>query len=346
MRRLVIISLLLLIPQLSAARTWYVTADSTGNAPTIKAGLDSASSGDTVLVAPGTYLTDGGPHTRISPGPGDILVSECGPEVTVIEFCNVTEGIGLCECEEAWVSGFTIRFAERPGCGYPGGFTKGINCINCTDIVVENCIIEDVVYGIYVYGESQEWYKPVFKDNVIRNCNTGIQCWDMAEPSRPYLLGNSITYCQEGVRVLDSEPRVESCEIMYCEDWGMRYEGACGGNVKSSVIAHNLGDGVVIYTDPAPAVPHFNGSWLPEEANDIYDNSGWDIWYAHSCGHCLVMAIYNYWGSDCPDFAAKICGRVNYSPWMDSTHTQVLTDVDCPPSAEPSTWGAIKAVYR
>jgi hypothetical protein len=331
-----------LVPAPSPARTWYVKADSTGDAPTIKAGLDSATFGDTVLVAPGIYLRDG----DTNPGSGETLLSEGGPEVTVIEFCGITIGVALYQCEGARLSGFTIRFAERPGCSWPGGSTEGVSCYQCTDVVVENCIIEDVMYGIYVSGESQEWYEPVLRDNVIRNCHTGIYCRDVAEPSRPHLLGNSITYCDVGVEVLNSEPRVEACEIMYCEDWGMHYWGACGGNVKSSVIAHNLGDGVYINTDPEPAVPHFNGSWLPEEANDIYDNAGWDIWYAHSCGNCLVMAIYNYWGSNCPDFEGKIHGRVDYSPWMDSTHTQVLTEDDCPEASDPSTWGNIKAMFR
>ena len=46
----------LLSPLSSAlARTWYITPDGLGDAPTIQAGVDSSSAGDTVLVACGTY---------------------------------------------------------------------------------------------------------------------------------------------------------------------------------------------------------------------------------------------------------------------------------------------------
>jgi len=41
------------------ARTWHVTVDGTGDAPTLKAALDSATAGDTVLVGPGEYVTPG-----------------------------------------------------------------------------------------------------------------------------------------------------------------------------------------------------------------------------------------------------------------------------------------------
>ena len=95
-----------------SARTWHVPSDCL----TIQAALDSAFSGDTVLVAPGTYFTVDDFDDRIAPGPGVCLTSEAGAEATVIEVCGAAVGISLGGCEGARVSGFTVGFGDDPGC--------------------------------------------------------------------------------------------------------------------------------------------------------------------------------------------------------------------------------------
>src|SRR5262245_11333462 len=44
------------LPIQAIAKTWHILPDGFGSAPTIQAGIDSANVGDTVLVAPGTYV--------------------------------------------------------------------------------------------------------------------------------------------------------------------------------------------------------------------------------------------------------------------------------------------------
>ena len=50
-----VVLVIVFIASPALARTWYILPDGTGDAPTIAAGMDSASRGDTVLVACGTY---------------------------------------------------------------------------------------------------------------------------------------------------------------------------------------------------------------------------------------------------------------------------------------------------
>jgi hypothetical protein len=331
-----------------SARTWYVEPDSTGSSCVIHAALDSASYGDTVLVGPGTYIETDDPETCIRLKAGVALVGAQGAEATKIEYCGTPVGMQLAQCEGSRVSGFTVQFVARPGCGGPGTTSAcGIKVWNCTDVVVEDCIIDATPYhGIWVEGASSEWWKPVIRNNVVRNCTYGILCTEVYDPGRPYFVGNTITDCRTGVDVWDSEPNFDYCEITHCSVAGMSYVGHCGGNVKRSVIAHNEQYGVCVWVDPPIASPTFNGSWLPELANDIYDNGSWDIFYDHTGPDAPLMAIYNCWRAECPDFPTRVYGNVMYSPWMDSTHTRMIYTVDCQTSAEPSTWGSIKAMFR
>jgi len=333
--------MLLLAPAL-AARTWYVPSQ----CPTIHAGLDSASYGDTVLVAPGTYLTTDDSSTWIRLKPGVSLVSEEGAEVTIIELCNAGIAVMFEECEEASISGFTIRFGSGPGCEYPPSPPIGVKSYNCTDIIVENCVIENLCYGIYAKGVSHEWWKPIFRNNIIRNCAYGIACGEIYDPGRPLFQDNIIRDCNSGVWVYNSSPLFEGNQIVHNDEHGMEYWEYCGGGCIRNTIAHNAHGGVYIYADPPLASPSFNGSWLPQDANDFYGNGNFDIWYDHSPGRACVMALYNYWGTNCPDFESKLHGEIYYSPWVDSTHTVILNEDDCPGATNSTTWGTIKAMFR
>jgi len=135
-------------------------------------------------------------------------------------------------------------------------------------------------------------------------------------------------------------------EITYCRFYGLFYAGHCGGNCDRNIIAHNDSIGVWVYADPPLAAPDFNGGGVLWDANDFYDNGGPHISYSHSAGPGFLVAQYNYWGSNCPDFSAILEGEVVYSPWVDSTHTQGLNEDDCLEATEPTSWGSIKAMFR
>jgi parallel beta-helix repeat protein len=278
--------------------------------------------------------------------PGVSLVSEYGPEVTFIELCGMTIAVFF-KYEGVRFSGFTVRYSTDPDCEYPPRPpTEGIHVLNCTDAIVENCIIENVSYGIYVEGTSGAWWKPVFRNNVIRDCSFGITVRSVVDPGRPFIEGNVITDCVCGVEAMDSSPMLADNIVMGCRDAGLYYSGRCGGNCKRNVIANNMSHGVLIASaDPPLAVPDFNGGLVPADANDFYGNGGYDIDYCYS-DRGGVMAKWNWWGADCPDFSGKFNGLVYYSPWTDSTHTRRLDEDSCTVSAEPSTWSKIKTMFR
>jgi Right handed beta helix region len=93
----------------AGARTWGVPA----GVPTIQAGIDSAATGDTVLVAPGTYVGSGNRDIHFR-GRDVVVRSEGGADVTVVDvqaspsdphrgfFIGTQEGPG------AVLDGFTI----------------------------------------------------------------------------------------------------------------------------------------------------------------------------------------------------------------------------------------------
>ena len=79
-----ITTLLILFPNISEARHYYIKPDSTGDAINIQAGIDSCGSGDTVLVAPGIFRGDGNRDLDFK-GKAILVISEFRLDSTVTD---------------------------------------------------------------------------------------------------------------------------------------------------------------------------------------------------------------------------------------------------------------------
>ncbi len=125
-------------------RTWYVTVDGTGEAPTIQAAVDSAGPGDEILVAPGryTWANQGGATfgllTFFRYNHHFTMRSVAGPEATILDAQGQDRVIFFQGYNHVTLDGFTITGGDAPASDdYIGG---GI-CVHISEgDVIRNCI--------------------------------------------------------------------------------------------------------------------------------------------------------------------------------------------------------------
>ncbi len=197
-----------------------------GDAPTIQAGIDAATSGDTVLVADGTYLEN------LEFGAHDItLASTGGASVCIIDGSNgaaemlTTVYIRNGQTNATVLDGFTIRNGDTGTRGEAGGIT-------CLDVspVIRNCVIEqnrsDNFAGVYINGGA-----PLFLDCTISNNHAedggggGVFCYDTSAAfTRCFMEGNTATGSGAAVRI-DQDASVTLIDCLIQDNTGTSSTG-------------------------------------------------------------------------------------------------------------------------
>ena len=134
-----------------AGRTWRITNDGSGDAPSVQAGIDSAAVGDVIFVGPGTYY-----ENLDFLGKDIVLKSELGPEVTILDGSSRDSSVVVFkhgETRAAVLEGFTITGGT--GSRATGGSTRqggGIWCELGSPTILANRIIGNRTEYIYASG--------------------------------------------------------------------------------------------------------------------------------------------------------------------------------------------------
>ena len=320
---IVVLGIALLAGTASAA-VWYVHPDSTMNC--IQDCLDSCTTGDTVLVGPGTYL-----ENITWPSTQQInLVSEYGPDTTLIDGDSsdmVIHVAGLIDTMTV-ISGFTITNGYNTDVG-------GIHCDNASPKIEGNTICNN--FGMWGGGIAC-WNSdaaPLIINNIIRNniadsTGGGIVSYNYATPM---ILNNVIDsntanwggaiYCHTW-----SSPIIEGNEIL------SNTGGASAGGIycfdnSSPTIADNIisenqanyGGGIACWSDCSPIIKHniitlnsgvnygagirANTSSSPQIdsciiANNEYDGVFCSVGSNPIIHHCNIYGHTNYgvWNND------------------------------------------------
>jgi hypothetical protein len=336
--------LVILLPAyLCYSRTWHVPSE----VATIPDAVDSASYGDTVLVAPGTYIcpdnTDCSYEWVLLPSGVSLLASGGADFTTIIDQTATMEPhevISMSDAQDCLVKGFSlVRQSDRVG------YFHGVGMANTSDSFIDSCRFDSFGYGVWVQGQTTHAYTPHIRWCYFTGCAIGIQC-DVQPFYCPLIRYNTFDRCSWGVSCVNSGPYLADNYIANCRRSGVWCVGQSPACLDRNVIVNNGQHGLYVQTD-VYAEPYLTTGWLPENGNSIYGNAEYDLYNAVEDQRGVVEARCTYWGSDCPDFEQVIGGpgRVNYLPWCDSTHTEEY--VQCPPQPTlPSTWGSIKEMFR
>ena len=147
----------------TAAETWYVKADSTGDAPTIQAALDSCLDGDTVQVAPGTYLQ---PAITFWEKDSLTIMSEEGAPNTILHLDGISVIMLASGNNGVTIKGFTFEDSQGDGLGIDW----------CTHVVItENIFRNNQCDALSISASGSV----TVECNLIYSNRDGIRCFDV-----------------------------------------------------------------------------------------------------------------------------------------------------------------------
>lgn len=308
-------------------RTWHVRQDGTGDTSSLADAIAAAADGDSILVGPGSYTTDGG---YVVNKPLHIA-SEQGPTVTTIRNFSCI-GVGG-PCLGSWgfyvhdingyftIRGFTIRQngdCQELICPYYDGC--GIAIENASGTVSGNIIYDNYSQGADVRGSCSV----VFDRNLVRGNN-----------------GLGITVSEGAAVEIRSNTFSEGGPYYWAhvEVW----DASSSVNIHHNIFANSPGKGVKSETLDAPVVLGCNDFWNNAQGNCggvLVDPVGTNGNIGADPLFCGVPGSGNFYLQ-----SSSPCAGQNV-PSACSGQSMGCFPAMCTVAVKQQSWGSIKSLFE
>lgn len=352
---LLAVVLCLMVTSTALCRTWEINTAGTGDAPTIQAGIDSAAAGDTVLVNIGTY-----DEHDIQMKSGVLLISYSALwEYTIID-AGGQGGVIICDGVDATgvIYGFTITGGHATGAGTDasGG---GIACLNYSAPEIRLCAIAGNTAdfeggGILCDDHSSPYITDcVIRENHAATAGGGLSCSEYSSPTLQYTTIRSNTSANDGAGAFfraSSSPSFAKCTFLNNSAAGLgggiyTFLNSTPSFIYCMIVFSTDGEAAYVYDDNC--IPVFT-------CCDIYGNQGGD-WTGRIADQDNTIGNFSADPLFCDTLTTAVyvedCSPCLYGnhPWYPSCMAHIGNvgpGCGCGEATEPTTWGAIKAMYR
>lgn len=201
------------------AKTWYVLPNGTGDAPTIQAGIDSATNGDKIELADGTYTGDGNWDIQFNGKAVEVLSGSGNPEDCVIDIGSSTgpshRGFLFINGEGA---GSVLNGVKvKDGWGFRGG---GVQVVSASP-TLRNCIFElnrAITGGAFSFEGASPTVESCYFINNLASGSAGgagfTQNFSAPTMSDCHFEGNVATSYGGALYMLQSTPNMTDCRFV------------------------------------------------------------------------------------------------------------------------------------